>query len=99
MEQLLQFPIANVTGGNQEQFVGLMTQQEHVDKIFVLGDDRSLLSHGKVIDCCVPGAIPLGQILRVKGIMTLNLQPSRQSVRELGIDQELHYSAACTRLT
>ena len=43
-KQLLQLAIANVTCGNQEQFIRLVLQQEHIHKILVLGDDHTLLT-------------------------------------------------------
>jgi hypothetical protein len=94
LEQSLQLFVAYVAGGNQEQFVRLMKQQQHVDEVFILADDRALLSHGQLVNQGVPGAISLRQIPCVSGFMSLGLQPSRQPGRELRIDQELHYRTA-----
>ncbi len=61
-EQNFKLGVADVAGGNEEQFVGAAAQQERIDEIGVFSDYGIALALIKLVEDSVGGAIAEGQV-------------------------------------
>ena len=77
----------------------LSPQDERIHEIGILRDHDPIFGGGKHEDRRVGGAVRVGEIEGVDGIVAGRGEPRRETAGELRVDDELHAASGSTRFT
>lgn len=97
-EQFEQLRIADVASGDQQESMGRLLEQERINEIPVLGNDRALFALRNPVYVPVFRSIPIRKVCRVNGVVSSLPHPTREPQRQLRVEKELHYARACMLL-
>jgi hypothetical protein len=98
-QEVLQFAIADVACGDQQQLPRLARDHERLHEVIILGDDDALLLFGEFKDGFVAFATAQRKVEGVNSVVSGFLQPCAKSLRELRIEQKFNAARRCIRLT
>lgn len=94
LEQSEQVRIADVAGGDKQKPMGRLLEQEGIDEIRILGDDRALFAQRNRAYLAIFGSISVWKVSRVNDIVPSLLRPTREPQWQLRVDKELHDASA-----
>ena len=97
-EKSKQFPVGNVSGGNQEKAGWSSANEMRVQKVGVFGDDHRIVMVGHGCDVLIRRQIPGFEIKGMASGMTKVVQTDGQKAGELGIHQKLHAAGRGAKL-
>ncbi len=93
-----EFIVGDVARADQEQALGLGSEEKAIDKITVLGDDDTAFLICKLSNLKVAGGVPGWEIECVDGIVSPGLERPSDPTGQLGIHDKFHAINASMRL-